>query len=429
MPDRGGVTPARACAYAVVRRVFEHGAYADRALHAEADAAGLSGRDRSLATALAYGTVQRAATLDHVAGALCDRPPSLLDAPVLSALRLGLFQLLLMDGIAAHAAVNESVALAKRDSRGGAGLVNAVLRRADREGAALLAALDDCSPEAAAVKHSVPEWLARLWWRQLGADRARSLLAAINLPAESAVRVNTLVASTPAVAASLGVESAPVPGMPEGLVLAGPFDAHGSDQFARGELMPQSRASMSVARMLAPVAGERVLDLCAAPGAKTTHLAALSEDRGELVAVERHPGRSGALRRTLARMRVRGATVLTADATCADLGGAFTRVLVDPPCSGLGTLQSRPDLRWRATPERIERLSVDQAQILAAGADATAPGGTLAYSVCTISAAESDVVVEGFLGERERWRCEQKLRLAPDTDGTDGFFVALLRRE
>jgi 16S rRNA (cytosine967-C5)-methyltransferase len=429
------VSPARVCAYAVVRRVFEQDAYADRAFHAEARR--LDGRERSFAMALAYGTVQRRATLDHVAARLSDRAPDQLDAPVLAALRLGLMQLLMLDGVAEHAAVHESVELVKRHSRGGSGLVNAVLRRAVREGRQILDALDDDSPAGAAVKHSVPVWLAELWWRELGADRARALLAAVNQPAESAVRINTLAAPLTTALAQLPLASHPAPGIPEGVVLEGPFDAYGSPQWSRGELMPQSRGSMLVARALAPLPGERVLDLCAAPGAKTTHLAALMGDEGELVAVERHPGRAQALRRTLERMHVRHATVRIADAAAGvdgvdprgtDPRGGYDRVLVDPPCSGLGTLQSRPDLRWRTSPERIAELAPQQYRILAAGAAATRPGGVLVYSVCTISRAESDDVVQRFAAEHPDWEAESVRRLAPDTDGTDGFFIATLRR-
>jgi len=433
------ISPARDCAYAVVRRVFEHDAYADRALHAEARH--LEGRDRSLAMALAYGTVQRKATLDHVVRLLAERPPDKLDPPVLAALRLGLMQILFLDGIAEHAAVHESVELAKRDARGGAGLVNAVLRRATREGREIIGSLGDATPADAAVKHSVPAWLAELWWRELGADRARTLLAAVNEPAESAVRVNTLALEPETAAGALGVASHPAPGIPEGLVLEEPFDAHGAPQWRRGELMPQSRASMLVARALAPQPGERVLDLCAAPGAKTTHLAALMGDEGELVAVERHPGRADALRRTLQRMHITRATVLTADATDAadpaEAGegagvatatgeGGYDRVLADPPCSGLGTLQSRPDLRWRTSPQRIAQLVPLQSRILAAGAAATRLGGVLVYSVCTISRAESDAVIDRFAAEHPGWEVDAIQRTAPDTDGTDGFFIATL---
>jgi 16S rRNA (cytosine967-C5)-methyltransferase len=426
------VSPARACAYAVVRRVFEQGAYADRALHAESR--GLDPRERAFAMALAYGTVQRVVTLDHVLAQLCNRPPERLDAPVLAALRLGLMQLLFLHGTAEHAAVHESVELAKGSSSGGAGLVNAVLRRATREGAGVLAALDDHTPQAAAVLRSVPVWLAELWWSELGAERARELLAAVNEPAESALRVNTLVGEPAAVAAELGVGSRPAGGpgsIPEGLILDGAFDAFASPLWARGAIMPQARASMAVARALEPHAGERVLDLCAAPGAKTTHLAALMADEGEIVAVERHRGRAQALQRTLARMQVSCATVCVADAGEApdDAQAAFDRVLIDPPCSGLGTLQSRPDLRWRVNPERITGLSRDQAQILRAGAAATRPGGTLVYSVCTISRAESDDVVDAFLSTDPEFVADGPyLRTAPDRDGTDGFFIARLQR-
>jgi 16S rRNA (cytosine967-C5)-methyltransferase len=422
------VSPARQCAYAVVRRVFEQEAFADRALHAEAQARGLEGRDRAFAMALAFGTVQRKGTLDHVAAAFSSRPPERLDAPVLAALRLGLMQVLFMDGVADHAAVHESVELAKRHARAGSGLVNAVLRRALREGRDLVAALRDDTPAHAAVKHSVPQWLAELWWAELGAERARALLAAVNAPAESAVRVNTLVGRAAQVAESLGVAWHPAPDLPEGLVIDEPFDVYASAQWERGELMPQSRASMTVARTLAPAAGDHVLDLCAAPGAKTTHLAALTGDVGGLVAVERHPGRAEALRATLARMHVRQVTVETADAAAPRTEAAFDRVLIDPPCSGLGTLQSRPDLRWRTSPERIADLAAQQARILDAGAGATRRGGTLVYSVCTISAAESDAVVGAFLAAHPDWRAEDPIRLAPDTDGTDGFFIALLGR-
>jgi 16S rRNA (cytosine967-C5)-methyltransferase len=434
-----GVSPARACAFAVVRRVFEHDAYADRALAAEAS--GLDTRERSLAMSLAYGTVQRRATLDYVAARLCSRPLSTLEPGALAALRLGLLQLLFLDGIAEHAAVHESVELAKQSTHGGAGLVNAVLRRATRDGRALLEELSDETPAGAATLRSVPGWLAELWWRELGAEQARALLAHVNDPAESALRVNTLVASRETVADELSVASRAVTELPEALVLDAPFDVQGSDLFARGAIMAQARASMLAGRALAPQPGARVLDLCAAPGAKATQLGALIENRGELVAVERHAGRAAALVQTLARMRVSCARVDVADAGAFDEAGSYDAVLVDPPCSGLGTLQSRPDLRWRTNPERIAALSALQARVLRAGANATAPGGALVYSVCTISRAEGIGVVEAFVRERTDFELEdlgpmlpaaalgQFLQTLPSRDRTDGFFIARLRRK
>jgi 16S rRNA (cytosine967-C5)-methyltransferase len=194
---------------------------------------------------------------------------------------------------------------------------------------------------------------------------------------------------------------------------------------------------MAVARAVDPRAGERVLDLCAAPGAKTTHLAALMADEGEVMAVERHPGRARALERTLGRLHVSCATVAVADAAgWSHPPGPkrpgpprYDRVLIDPPCSGLGTLQARPDLRWRVNPGRIGELATQQAQILRAGAAATAPGGTLVYSVCTISRVESDDVIDAFLAEHPDFVADRPpVRTAPDRDGTDGFFIAHLCR-
>jgi 16S rRNA (cytosine967-C5)-methyltransferase len=417
------VSPARACAYRVIRRVFEEGAYTDRALHGEARE--LSPRDRALATTLAFGTVQRRATLDHVIGAFASRHVAKLDPPVLAALRLGAFQLLFLDGVPAHAAVHESVELIKRERRGGAQLVNAVLRRTARDGRPLVAALTDETPADAAVRHSLPEWLASLWWEELGPDEARSLLAAINRPAESALRVNTLVADVASVIEVLPVAASIDP--PDGLVLHGPFDAFGSELFTTGAVMPQSRGSMSVARALAPQPGDRVLDLCAAPGGKTTHLAALMGGEGSVLAVERHPGRAAALERTCRRMHASCVSVEVGDAGDPGFAGEpFDRVLVDPPCSGLGTLQSRPDLRWRAQPSSIAELAEIQLRILRAGAAATAPSGRLVYSVCTISRAEGPEVVRRLLASTPGWTLESERQLLPHRDSTDGFFVAVL---
>jgi 16S rRNA (cytosine967-C5)-methyltransferase len=394
------IAPARRCAYAVLRRVFERGAYADRALRAEAST--LDRRDRALAARLSYGAVQRKGTTDHLIALLAERETTRLDAPVLAALRLGTYELLYLGGSPDYAVVADAVQLAKHHGRAGHGLVNAVLRRAAREGPALLSALSDETPERAAVMHSHPEWITRLWWRELGAAQARALMAHDNEPAELALRANTLVMDAPGLAARLtaaGTVSYHMdPQIPEAVVLDSPFDVHGSPLWPTGAFVAQSRAAMLVARALAPRAGERVLDLCAAPGGKTTHLAALMEGDGEVVAVERNRSRAGDLERTARRLRAENVRVEVGDAAVArPAGPAFDRVLVDPPCSGLGTLQARADLRWRATPAAAAEMSRQQGAILAAGARVLRPEGVLVYSTCTVSANENEHVIAAFL--------------------------------
>jgi 16S rRNA (cytosine967-C5)-methyltransferase len=425
------VAPARACAYTVMRRVFEQGAYADRALQAEAG--GLEPRDRALAMRLAYGAVQRKGTLDHLIERLTERPAKALDAPVLAALRLGLYELLYLSGAPDYAVVAETVELAKTGSppaRAGHGLVNAVLRRAAREGAdALLGPLSDETPERAAVKHSHPEWIARLWWEELGAQEARALMACDNEPGEVALRANTLVTDAAELAQRLPVRTHQDPGLAEALVLEEPFDAHASQLWQQGAFLAQSRAAMRVAHALAPVPGERVLDLCAAPGGKSTHLAALTDARGEIVAVERDRRRAGALQRVAHRLRCANVRVELGDAALErPEGPVFDRVLVDPPCSGLGTLQSRADLRWRVTPDAITQMAGVQARILAAGAGALRPGGVLVYSTCTISATENERLIAAFLDSQPEFVLDDVLVTLPHRDHTAGFFIARLLR-
>lgn len=440
---RSRVSPARACALAVLQRTEEQGAYADQALQAEARRAGLDGRDLGLATQLAFGTIQRKGTLDHLLGVLAGRPAAALDPLTRDALRLGLFQLTFLDAIPDHAAVDESVELAKAGR--GHRLVNAVLRRAGREARPLVEALPEGTAEEAAVKHSHPVWLARMWWETLGPVQARALMAADNQPAEAAVRANTLVAAREEVLEELageGVSARPAPDLPEGLVVGSPWDIRRSSLWRRGAVMAQSRASMLVSRVLAPRSRERVLDLCAAPGAKSTHVAALMEDRGRVVAVERRPARARALQENCRRLRAGSVEVRVADAR-ADHGRGFDRVLVDPPCSGLGTLRGRPDLRWRASPAAVARLARLQAQVLAAAAEALRPGGVLVYSACTISPPENELQVERLLRARPDMEVEdlrsdprlwehptvaEHLLALPHRDGTDGFFIARLRR-
>lgn len=434
---------SRVCAYAVLRRVFEDGAYADQALHAESKR--LAPRERALAMRLAYGAVQRRGTLDWLIEGVADRPAARLDAPLLAALRLGLYELLYLDGAPDYAIVADAVELAKLNARAGHGLVNAALRRAGREGAvALLGTMSDATPEQAAVKHSHPEWIARLWWSQLGPRDARALMAYDNEPSEMALRANTLLTDVPRLAGALAARTHLDPDLPEALVLEEPLDVHESPLWREGAFVAQSRAAMLVSRVLAPRPHERVLDLCAAPGGKSTHIAALMDGTGEVVAIERDRRRAGELVRTAQRLRAHNVRVELADATqTRPEGTVYDRVLVDPPCSGLGTLQARPDLRWRMRPERLGELEAAQERILNAGARALRPGGVLVYSTCTISPTENERRIAAFLDAhpdfalddlgleqpaRVNRRAPKTLLTLPHRDRTAGFFIARLRR-
>jgi 16S rRNA (cytosine967-C5)-methyltransferase len=381
---------ARGVAFEVVRRVFEEDAYADRALRSAAE--GLDERDRAFAMQLAYGTVQRVRPLDFAIDTLGRRPVRKLDPPVRAALRLGAYQLGYMGSVPPHAAANESVELVRSAGLERAvSFTNAVMRRLGEGIGALLAKLDDGTPQAAALKHSYPDWVAEAWWEEWGAETAIALMEAQNEPPERVLREPT------------------------------------------GELLapwPQSRGSQLAGAAVGAHAGERILDLCAAPGGKATQLAATGAD---VVAVEKHAGRARELEENAAGLGAR-LQVVNADALeLPDDLGDFDRVLVDAPCSGLGVLNSRPDLRWRANP--LPGLQLD---LLRVAAERVRPGGSITYSVCTIHRPENEDVAEALglpsddLGaefpEFAHPRRPQFLLTLPHVHGTSGFFVARLRR-
>jgi 16S rRNA (cytosine967-C5)-methyltransferase len=436
--------PARRCAYAVIRGVFERDAYADRLLRSRAQH--LDARDRRLALQLSYGAIQRRLTLDHVIERLAERSLRRIDAPLLAALRLGAYELLYLHGAPDHAVVADCVQLAKTHSNRGEGLVNAILRRAAREGTQILQALTDGTPQQAAIKHSHPLWLAQLWWQQLGGEQARALMICDNQPDELALRVNTSQSSVASLAQKLSVKAHTDPLLAEALVLDEGLDLYSTTQWRAGAFSAQSRAAMLVCHVVDPQPGEHVLDLCAAPGGKSTHLAALMRGQGEVLAVERDPRRALELRGAIQRLGATNVRVQIADASKLRLQGAtFDRVLVDPPCSGLGTLQAHPELRWRMTPQKIGQMTQMQKAILEQGAAALRPGGVLVYSTCTISSVENERQIETFLQRHsdfsvddltDRLACvahpaataRGMLLTLPHRHRTAGFFIARLRK-
>lgn len=410
------VSPSRRVAFTVLRRVFEDDAYADRVLRAESRS--LDERDRALARRLAYGAVQRVRTLDHAIETLGKRPVRKLDAPVLAALRLGAYQLAFMDGVPRYAAVNESVELVRRARLERAvAFTNAVLRRLADGARALCAGLPEGTAAETALRHSYPDWIAETWWRDLGPDGARALMAAQNEEPETAVR---LVRGT--------VEGREDPDVPGAWIV----DRVDEEALAEGRIWPQSRGSQLVGHAVGSRPGERTLDLCAAPGGKATMLA------GDIVAVEIDPSRAEQLEANARRLGATGVRVVVADGR--DLPPAlagFDRTLVDAPCSGLGVLASRPDLRWRAEP--LPRL---QLELLRAAVSRTRAGGTVVYSTCTINADENEAVVDAVAGDGatevdeglgDEWPAFRHpsrgafLQTLPHVHRTSGFFVARLR--
>jgi 16S rRNA (cytosine967-C5)-methyltransferase len=395
-----------------LERVFEDDAYADRSLRTAV--AGLDERDRALAQRLAFGAVQRVRTLDHVIETLGRRRVARLDPPVRAALRLGTYQLGYVDGVARYAAVNESVELVRRARLERAvAFTNAVLRRIADGVRPLLEELGDATPREAALKHSYPDWISETWWRDLGADGARALMRALNEPGPTVVRL---------VRGQIAGERDPdVPG-------AWHVERIDDAALAEGRVWPQSASSQLVGLAVGSREGERILDLCAAPGGKATMLS------GDVTAVEANEGRARELEDIARRLGARNLDVVVSDgrALPAELTG-FDRALVDAPCSGLGVLNRRPDLRWRAQP-----LPELQLELLRAAAERVRPGGAIVYAVCTVNADEAEVVVDASGLEvdptlAEEWprfrhpRRPEFLQTLPHLHGTAGFFVARLR--
>ncbi len=368
------IAPARRVAFHVVRRVFEDDAYADRAFTSAA--AGLDARDRALAQRIAYGTVQRMRTIDYGIDALGRRPVRKLDPPVLAALRIAAYELAWSDA-PAHAVADDAVELVREAGLERAtAFTNAVARRLAEGFRGLVASL----PEGP-LKHSYPDWIHDVWVRDWGVEEALALERAQNEPGPREYRLG-----------------------PDGT-----------------ELYPMSYGSQLAATVVSSKPGERVLDACAAPGNKTLMLA------GEVVAVEVNAGRA----RLLAERMPPNVRVVNADVRELPESG-FDHALVDAPCSGLGVLNRRPDLRWRARP-----LPALQLELIRAAAERTRPGGTIVYSVCTLNADENEVVVDEAglevmpLGEEWPQYAHPKrpefLLTMPHRHNTSGFFIARLR--
>ncbi len=385
------MSPARAAAWRALRRLHETGAPLDDSLAGLPELDKLSDRDRALAHELVAGTVKRRLSLDAVLTTFVTAPLSRTAPAVLDCLRLAAYQLLFLDRVPAYAVVDDAVAMVARSGKRTQGFVNAVLRKVAAEGRASYAGLAaGDTARAWEVRHSCPGWMIKLARRELGDDAAAELLGAAGAPPERCLRVNTLrgdLSNATAALAAAGFTVQGVPGLPDALRYDGP-SLERSQPFREGLVTAQSRGSQVAGICaLGGSAPSRVLDLCAAPGTKTAQLAGLAPG-ASITAVDADAARLVAMGDNLARLGVDGVELVEADAT--DLPGgydeAFDAVLLDAPCSGLGTLATRADLRWRRRSADVARLAQLQRALLDRAARCVRPGGSLTYAVCTLAA-------------------------------------------
>jgi 16S rRNA (cytosine967-C5)-methyltransferase len=441
-------TPRR-IAVEILNRIDENGAYAEPLLDNALSGAGLSNpADRGLLTELVYGTLRMRGRLDWTIGESYRGDAAALETVVRNILRTGLYQLHFTDRIPPFAAVNEAVGLARDLAPAASGLVNAVLRSSLRKGEATSWPDMAKNPEKAiAVLHSHPPWLVRRLLASHGVEETIAICRTNNTVPPLTLRVNSLKASRETAIAALAQESITAGATlfsPDGITVASPAAAlRKSACYREGLIRVQDEASQLIARLVAPESGERLLDLCAGSGGKTLHLAALMGNGGSITALDLQSEQLRMLRDEAQRLGVTIVETRRGDtaAPIESFRGTFDRVLLDAPCSGLGTLRRNPEIRWRITPADLNRCMELQNLLLARAAEYIRPGGRLVYSVCTVTPEENEVVIGKFLKNRIDFTllspkaippalvdAKGFFRTAPHLHGTDGFFGAILVR-
>ena len=421
---------ARTVALGAIRRVTEHGGYSNLAIPAGLARSGLDQQDRAFAAELAYGTLRRLRTLDWLITHAASRPPERMSPGALAALRLGAYQLAFMR-VPDHAAVSESVALVSDRERG---FVNAVLRKLARHRPPLPQGEGD---EDVSVRTGMSAWAVGELRRLLGAE-AETAAAALAERADLCLRANTCTRSVADLEQDLleaGLHPRRGTLHADTLLLEGGEPAR-LPGFAQGAFAVQDQASAFVVSALDPQPGERVLDVCAGPGGKLAHIACLVGPAGLAVGGDLHPQRAALVAETVGRLGV-AAQVLAQDARAPAVRGGFDRVLVDAPCSGLGSARRRPELLWRAERSELSGLARLQVSIASAAADLVRPGGVLVYSVCTFPRAETDAACDALLAKRPDLEPvpiagpdgpSERVRVWPHVHGSDAMFAAAFRR-
>lgn len=446
-PDKSspaGISAARRAAFEILRRVAHDNAHS-AVLLANIDE-DLREDDRALCYELVLGVLRRQLWLDLAIEHFADREIGKLDLAVKLALRLGIYQLRFLARIPASAAVNESVNLVRAGgAQSAAGMTNAVLRRATREPDYDPAAAVVDADEKLAIETSHPAWLIRRWVNAFGMSEATALAQANNDPAPTAFRLTTMAMNSGPDQVRKQLESAGAEISPSRIV-PNSWRVKGAaallHTLARaGLIYLQDEGSQLVAHLLGAQPGERVLDVCAAPGSKTTHIDAMAPE-SMIVAGDLHEHRLRTLN-TLARQQdARGIQSVVFDATqrLPFAGQSFDRVLVDAPCSGTGTLRHNPEIRWRITEADIADLAQKQTRILDNASAVVRPGGRLVYSTCSVEREENEAVVESFIEERHDFRssildaagemqtADGSIRTWPHRDDIDGFFVKAFER-
>ena len=402
----------------------------DRAL----ERAALSGPDRGLCHELVLGVVRWQAALDW----LIERktPGRTQKAALQDLLRLGLYQIFWLDRIPAHAAVHETVEQAKQDGFGPqAGFVNALLRGYLREMDATRQLLADLKHTQPALGWSHPEWLVERWRQQWGDERTRQLLEWNNMPPKNYARVNTLRTDAGKLLEAWRDENVEYDFFTRdwtGENLVFELKSHpplaALDSFRQGGFYVQDPSTLLAVQELNPGPGETILDLCAAPGGKTTFLAQRMENRGNVVAQDVDAARVRMIEENCTRLGVTCVKTVLASPGALAPASNFDKVLVDAPCSNTGVVRRRVDLRWRITGAEVARLRATQLELLQQAARCVRPGGTLVYSTCSLEAEENGSLVDGFLETVSGFALEQQRTLTPFADGVDGAFVARLRR-
>ena len=416
---------ARETALKILYAVEYDGAYPNIALKdALAENKSLSAKDKGLITELVYGIIDKKLTLDYVIGRYSRVKLKKISKYILLILRMGLYQLMFTDKIPESAAVSESVKLAKRYGHGAsAGFVNGVLRSFIRGGVEY----PEKGVEYLSVKYSFPIWLCERWVSDFGFEFTEDLLKAFGEDAKITLRPNSMKITAEGLSEKLrenGVEA----GTSDGVVICGGFDIASDALYREGFYTPQDKAAMRSAEVLAPRAGETVIDMCAAPGGKTTHMAELMENSGEILAFDIHEHKIRLIEDNAARLGIDIIKASIGDGTVCDpaLEGKADKVLCDAPCSGLGVIRRKPDIKWNKQPE--SDLPELQRKILENGARYLKRGGEIVYSTCTIEKEENEEVIDAFLSENADFEKLYEKTFYPNTDGTDGFYICKLRK-